>query len=340
MNPIHHPPPPANDGAQAAPRRFDVCNGDADGLCAVLQWRLHEPAEATLVTGLKREIALLERVPRDAADEVLVCDLSMQRNHAALRQLLEAGVRVRYFDHHAAGEVPRHPQLEAHLDFGSEVCTSLLMDRHLGGRFRAWALVGAYGDDLVAVADGLAGRSGLDAVQRATLHWLGRAINYNAYGEEADDVRIAPQRLYRVMARWPDPIAMAAHEPIVEELDGLRQADLRQALAIAPRWQNDRARVVVLPDVPWSRRVSGSLANELAAAQPRQAQAVLRQRRGGEELSVSVRAPRAAPGGADRLCAAFGGSGRAAAAGIDALPQGDLDRFIEAFSTARWGFAH
>ena len=69
-------------------RRFDVCNGDADGLCAVLQWRLHEPAEATLVTGLKREIALLQRVPPDAADEVLVCDLSLQRNRAALLQLL------------------------------------------------------------------------------------------------------------------------------------------------------------------------------------------------------------------------------------------------------------
>ena len=41
---------------------IDVCNGDADGLCAVLQWRLHTPAAATLVTGLKRDIALLERV--------------------------------------------------------------------------------------------------------------------------------------------------------------------------------------------------------------------------------------------------------------------------------------
>ena len=57
----------------ATPRRFDVCNGDADGLCAVRQWRLHEPAAATLVTGLKREITLLQRVPADLADEVLVC---------------------------------------------------------------------------------------------------------------------------------------------------------------------------------------------------------------------------------------------------------------------------
>jgi len=319
-------------------RRFDVCNGDADGLCAVLQWRLHEPGEATLVTGLKRDIALLQRVPCDVADEVLVCDLSLQRNRLALQQLLEAGVRVRYFDHHAAGEVPQHAGLEAHLDFDSGVCTSLLMDRHLGGRFRGWALVGAYGDDLVAVADGLATTAGFDATQRAGLRRLGQAINYNAYGEEQADVYIAPDRLYRILARWADPLALLVHEPIVEALEARRQADLNQALALAPHWQNERASVVLLPDAPWSRRISGCLANELASARPQQAQAVLRHQRSGG-LSVSVRAPRATPCGADELCAAFGGSGRAAAAGIDALPLQELDHFVHAFSAAPWGRA-
>jgi single-stranded DNA-specific DHH superfamily exonuclease len=317
-------------------RRFDVCNGDADGLCAVRQWRLHEPGEATLVTGLKREIALLQRVPCDAADEVLVCDLSMQRNRAALLRLLDAGVRVRYFDHHAAGDVPQHGHLEAHLDFGSEVCTSLLMDRHLGGRYRAWALVGAYGDDLVAVADRLAIDAGLDAVQRTALRWLGQAINYNAYGEAAADVLIAPDRLYAILARWPDPMDLIAHEPVVDALDAQRRTDLERAQAIAPAWQDERARVIVLPDAPWSRRVIGCLANELARARPRQAQAVLRMRPSGD-YSVSVRAPRTAPSGASRVCEAFGGSGRAAAAGIDALPARDLERFIQALSAIRWG---
>src|SRR5690606_26020239 len=116
--------------------------------------------EAVLVTGLKREIALLERVPARAGDQVLVCDLSMERNRPALLRLLESGVRVRYFDHHAAGEVPRHPGLEAHVDLGSGVCTSVLVDRHLGGRFRAWAVVGAFGDNLRGVAEGLATQLG------------------------------------------------------------------------------------------------------------------------------------------------------------------------------------
>jgi oligoribonuclease NrnB/cAMP/cGMP phosphodiesterase (DHH superfamily) len=112
-------------------RRFDVCNGDADGLCAVLQWRLAHPAQAALVTGLKRELELLHQVPAEAGDEVLVCDLSMQRNHAALLRLLDAGVQVRYVDHHKVDQVPQHAGLQACIDFDPRVCTSLLMDRLL-----------------------------------------------------------------------------------------------------------------------------------------------------------------------------------------------------------------
>lgn len=318
-----------------APRRYDVCNGDADGLCAVRQWRLHEPAATTLVTGLKREIALLQRVPEDGVDEVLVCDVSLDRNRTALTRLLERGVQVRWFDHHAASDVPVHARLEAHLDFDAEVCSSLLVDRALGGRHRAWALAGAYGDELTDVADRLAAQSRFGDTQIAALRRLGRAINYNAYGDEASDVCIDPAALYALMARHDDPFSMLAGEPVIDEIDSQREADLRQALALCPSWQSERARVVVLPDAPWSRRVSGVLANELAAERPAQAQAVLRPRRSGD-LMVSVRAPRANPHGASRVCTTFGGSGRAAAAGIDALPAGELERFIQAFATAHW----
>ena len=41
---------------------YDVFNGDADGICALLQLRLAEPREAQLVTGVKRDINLLSRV--------------------------------------------------------------------------------------------------------------------------------------------------------------------------------------------------------------------------------------------------------------------------------------
>ena len=317
-------------------RRFDVCNGDADGLCAVLQWRLAHPAEATLVTGLKRELALLRQVPAGRGDEVLVCDLSMQRNHAALLHLLHSGVAVRYVDHHKVDQVPQHPALQACIDVDPRVCTSLLMDRLLQGRFRAWALVGAYGDNLTHVADALAVDLGLDPDQRQQLRLLGEGINYNAYGDEAGDQHIAPQQLYARLARHAHPLELMRSDRIGSELDTLRRADLQQALAQPVRAAGPGARWVRLPDAAWSRRVLGSLANDLASSAPRQAHAVLKaDRQGG--FVVSLRAPQKAPSGADELCRRFGGGGRAGAAGIDHLPAAELERFVAELSAAHWG---
>jgi len=328
------PAPDAHDAHRA--RCFDVCNGDADGLCAVVQWRLHQPAEATLVTGLKREIELLERVPAHAGDEVLVCDLSMQRNRAALLQLLGRGARVRYFDHHTADEVPSHPLLEAHIDLASGVCTSVLVDRHLGGRFRAWAVVGAFGDNLRETARQLAAGMGLPDGACERLRTLGEAINYNAYGDDESDVLIAPARLYPLLARYRDPLEFLEREPVAAEIAARRRADLAQGLQQRPYWEGAAGAVYLLPDEPWSRRVIGSLANELAFAQPRRAHAVAR-RAGDGHLAVSVRAPIEAPGGAAPLCRRFGGAGRAAAGGIDRLAESELERFVREFAAAPWG---
>ena len=316
-------------------RYFDVCNGDADGLCAVVQWRLAHPAPATLVTGLKREIELLERVQADAGDEVLVCDVSMQRNLPALQRLLARGVRVRYFDHHATGEVPRHPGLQAHIDLSPQACTSVLMDRHLRGRFRAWAAVGAFGDNLPQPADRLADALSLSPPQRQWLRALGESINYNAYGDDERDVYVPPAQLYGTLARYADPFELLAREGVCRELSARREADLQQARAL-PAWREDHGgRIFMLPDAPWARRVSGCLANELARQQPGRAHAVVAPTPRGD-LRVSVRAPLAAPGGAAELCARFGGSGRAGAGGIDALPPQALDRFAAAFSCVQW----
>jgi hypothetical protein len=317
-------------------QRFDVCNGDADGLCAAVQWRWFEPAEATLITGLKREIELLRRVKAEAGDEVNVFDLSMQRNQHAMRALLDAGVRVRYVDHHASGEIPLHPLLQAHVDMGRDVCTSLLVDRLIEGACRAWALVGAYGDNLSAVADALAQSSGFDEAARAALKRMGEALNYNAYGDTEADVLVAPHLLYQRMRRYRDPLALLASEAIIDELDAQRLADLQQAQGLSPLWQGAAGQVLLLPDAPWARRVMGVVANELANAQPHQAHAVLRQQPDGR-YTVSVRAPLRQPSGAQALCHAFGGNGRARAAGIDALPSDGVPRFIEAFAVARWG---
>jgi hypothetical protein len=316
--------------------RFDVCNGDADGLCAVLQWRLAHPAPATLVTGLKRELELLRSVPAEAGDEVLVCDLSMQRNHGALLRLLDAGVQVRYVDHHKVDQVPRHAALQACIDFDPRVCTSLLMDRLLGGRFRAWALVGAYGDNLTQVADDLAAGLGLDEADRRRLRLLGEGINYNAYGDAASDQHIAPLPLYARLSHHAHPLELLRSDSIGDELDALRRADLQRALAQDVRAAGRGVRWVCLPDAAWSRRVIGGLANELASRAPEQAHAVLKADGQGGYV-VSLRAPQRAPAGADEFCRRFGGGGRAGAAGIDHLPAADLQRFIAALAAARWG---
>ncbi len=43
-------------------RHVFAFNGDADGLCALQQLRLAERVHGTLVTGVKRDIRLLERI--------------------------------------------------------------------------------------------------------------------------------------------------------------------------------------------------------------------------------------------------------------------------------------
>ena len=64
--------------------QIDVFNGDADGICALLQLRLADPAEATLVTGVKRDIQLLDKVKATRNDHVTVLDISMKKNLSRL----------------------------------------------------------------------------------------------------------------------------------------------------------------------------------------------------------------------------------------------------------------
>jgi hypothetical protein len=60
-------------------------------------------------------------------------------------------------------------------------------------------------------------------------------------------------------------------------------------------------------------------------------------KQGKRTCVVSVRAPLLSTSGAHELCSRFGGGGRAGAAGIDALPLADLDRFLAAFAATTWG---
>lgn len=73
---------------------FDVFNGDADGICALLQLRLAEPRDSILITGVKRDIGLLNRVNAQASDKVTVLDVSLDKNRQSLLDLLNKQVDV------------------------------------------------------------------------------------------------------------------------------------------------------------------------------------------------------------------------------------------------------
>ncbi|MBI4757383.1 MAG: acetyltransferase [Betaproteobacteria bacterium] len=313
---------------------FDVFNGDADGLCALRQLRLAEPREAVLVTGAKRDIALLGRVDARPGDAVTVLDLSAAVNHDALLALLQRGVAVEYFDHHFAGELPLHPRLAAHIDTSPEVCTGMVVDRHLGGRHRVWAVAAAFGDNLPAAARALAGTLGLGPAQVEQVREVGEALAYNAYGDSEADLIVAPAALYCLLGRHADPLAFAREEPMFPRLRDALRDDLEAARAVAPRLRLAGGTIHVLPDAPWSRRVRGALGNELASREPDHAHAILTSAAGGGYV-VSVRAPLRAPTGADALCRRFpSGGGRAAAAGINRLPEDQFERFAAEFARA------
>ena len=311
--------------------RYYAFNGDADGLCALQQLRLFDSTPGTLVTGVKRDIKLLERVEAAAGDEVTVLDISLDTNRSALLNLLDGGARVRYFDHHHAGDIPSHAGLEAHIDTAPEVCTSLLVDRHLQARQRAWAITATFGDGLTHIGRSLAHAMDFDEFTTLTLERLGIALNYNAYGEQVSDLHFDPAGLAEAMLPFEDPIDFAVASEAFKSLWAGYEDDMAKATALKPERQIPGATLLVMPDAAWARRAIGVLANDLMHALPTSAIAILSPRSAGG-YTVSVRVPKSAAMGADDFCRQFPtGGGRRGAAGVNELPHSEVDRFIARF---------
>ena len=163
-----------------------------------------------------------------------VLDISLDTNRTALLALLEHGVKIEYFDHHFAGAIPEHSDLSTYIETTPDICTSMLVDRHLGGQHRLWAIVGAYGDNLAHAAQTLAGSRGLQPGQIEQLRELGESLNYNAYGESEADLLIHPARLYETLRAYADPFQFAANEPIAQALCDARRHDMELALGLLP----------------------------------------------------------------------------------------------------------
>lgn len=307
---------------------FDVFNGDADGLCALQQLRLAMPRPARLITGVKRDNALLARVCAEPGDSVSVLDIALSHNRPALMHLLAQGVAVEYFDHHHAPEIPEHPLLHLVIDASPSVCTSVLVDRHLHGRHRSWAVVGAFGDNLSATARELGAALPADTLER--LRRLGECLNYNGYGDTESDLLYPPADLHGLLLPYGDPLDFIANEPAVARIAAQRDDDMARALAVPARLETATAAVFALPDAAWSRRVVGSFANRLAAGLPPRAFAILVPNRRGS-LTVSLRAPPSAAVSADAFARRYGGDGRRLAAGIDDLPPPTAEAFAADF---------
>lgn len=306
-------------------------NGDADGLCALQQLRLANPAAATLVTGVKRDIKLLDRVEAGPGDDVTVLDVSLDSNRAGLLRLLDRGTRVRYFDHHYAGELPDASNFAGLIDTSPDVCTSILVDRHLEGRYRDWAITAAFGDSLAPIGKAMAQQRGLDPESTATLERLGIALNYNAYGESVGDLHFDPAALAEAMLPYPDPLSFAQASPAFQKLWAGYKEDMTQARALKPERQVPGATLVVLPDLAWARRAIGVLANDLMHALPGSAIAILSPRSAGG-YTVSIRVPKDSAVGADEFCRRFPtGGGRKGAGGVNELPLAEADQFAAAF---------
>ena len=312
-------------------QHVDVFNGDADGILALVQLRLAEPKESLLVTGVKRDIELLKRVDLTTASAITVLDISMEKNAAALEKVLASETDVFYVDHHRSGNIPDNDKLRAIIDTDPNTCTSLLVNDYLNGAYANWAVAAAYGDNMIISAEQLADSIGLDETKKSQLKALGIYVNYNGYGRSTDDLHFHPAELFKKLIKFSDPLDMINQRgSVFSVLEQGYNQDMQAAQQANVLADNDKIKVVQLPDDAWARRVSGVFGNELANQSPNKAHAVLTSNADGMSYTVSVRAPLSNKQGADEVCVKFpSGGGRSAAAGINELAETQIDAFIE-----------
>ena len=191
------------------------------------------------------------------------------------------------------------------------------------GRYRAWAVAGAFGDNLAEPALAGAAAMGLDA--HAVAHCAG-------WGSASTTTRMAMGRRTACFRRhfttacspsrirWPSPNAM----PRKQRLDVAPRRP-RRALAIRPAVTRAAA-TADLParctvESPGRRNVRESPGHRATRSHHGGAYALAR------GLQVSLRAPRA-HGRRWSIARQFVGGGRAAASGIDGLPESEVPRLL------------
>lgn len=327
---------------------YDLFNGDADGICALIQLRLAEPRESILITGIKRDIKLLkhltEQVTLQAHDEVTVLDVSMAKNTEYLNIALETGASVFYADHHQSGDIPKNENLTALINTASNTCTALIINAHLKGAYQDWAIVAAFGDNITKVAEALCEKADYSEEQINQLRTLGVCMNYNGYGADVSDLFHHPAELYKIAVKYESPFEFIANEAeVFTTLSNGYKSDMKKALETEPSHKTENTTMYILPNDKWARRVNGVMGNELANRFPNSAHAILTKRteevkgiNNNQEVTyqVSIRAPKNNLTGADVIASKFGGGGRKGAAGIDRIRNTEVNDFIDCFKKA------
>jgi len=312
---------------------YDLFNGYADGICALQQLRLHQPRQTRLITGIKRDINLFSKITAEKNDEITALDISFDKNREGVQAAIDAGARVFYADHHFAGEMIESDRLEIHIDTNADTCTSLIINKYLNEQFYAWAITGAYGDNLFDSAEALADRFTVSKEDREALKELGTCLNYNGYGFTVDDLVYDPADLFELVRPYENPLDFIEIDAYQKLLTAYHQ-DIEKTHQLSALETRDNGAIYILPDQPWSRRVNGVFSNDLAREHTSRAHAVLVEC-GVNCYRVSVRAPMDNKTGADELCRQFeSGGGRKAAAGINQLSEDDLHLFTEKFFNA------
>jgi len=299
--------------------RWFAYNGDADGICSMVQWALVHGIDGELVTGVKRDIELLDRVDASAGDDLIAMDISLARNHSQATNLADKGVNITWIDHHLAGEEIQG--ITTHINTSKEVCTAIIVDSLIGGIHRDWAITAAYGDGLSGVATSLAG------FHDEKLSELGELLNYNAYGSGVEDLHFHPNELLQMCLDSVTPEIFMQSQAFSQLKSGFAE-DIANAYSQSQK----EGQLIRLPCEPWARRVVGVFAHRLKEAEP-ELPHVIALDRGDGSWQISIRASE----GVGELCQQFSGGGRATAGGIDILYEDEIPALMKAVA-ARWEY--
>ena len=207
---------------------YDVFNGDADGICALLQLRQIEPTGVCFGVRCKARYPVADaRVMPSSGDHVNVLDISLDKNRADLERILDQGASVFYVDHHYAGAIPEHDQLSTVINLSPEVSTSALINGYLKGKRAGWAVVGCYGDNLSGTAEKIAATLD-DVTDLARWQQLGVLMNYNGYGATVEDLHFSPVDLYQRLLPHDSPQDCLIGDPdLIDTLAAAYDDDMR-----------------------------------------------------------------------------------------------------------------